>query len=107
MPSRRRWSALKRDQDDFYDTTGSSFFIIKQGTATCIQADPHGNQQEVAQLTTGDYFGENALLASKPRQGTVKATGKNGTLKLLYVERTTFNRILGSIEDILRRNQSY
>jgi hypothetical protein len=30
---------------------GSSFFIIKQGTATCIQADPHGNQQEVAQLT--------------------------------------------------------
>jgi cAMP-dependent protein kinase regulator len=98
---------LKRDQDDFYDTTGSSFFIIKQGTATCIQADPHGNQQEVAQLTTGDYFGENALLASKPRQGTVKATGKNGTLKLLYVERTTFNRILGSIEDILRRNQSY
>jgi len=85
---------------------GSSFFIIKQGTATCIQADPHGNQQEVAQLTTGDYFGENALLASKPRQGTVKATGKNGTLKLLYVERTTFNRILGSIEDILRRNQA-
>merc|ERR1719379_2011254 len=51
LPSRRRWSALKRDQDDFYDTTGSSFFIIKQGTATCIQADPHGNQQEVAQLT--------------------------------------------------------
>jgi hypothetical protein len=28
-------------------------------------------------------------------------------IRLLYVERTTFNRILGSIEDILRRNQSY
>ena len=89
MPSRRRWSALKRDQDDFYDTTGSSFFIIKQGTAACIQADPHGNQQEVAQLTTGDYFGENALLASKPRQGTVKATGKNGTLKYVPHARAT------------------
>jgi CRP-like cAMP-binding protein len=89
LPSRRRWSALKRDQDDFYDTTGSSFFIIKQGTATCIQADPHGNQQEVAQLTTGDYFGEIALLASKPRQGTVKATEKNGTLKYVPHARAT------------------
>jgi len=74
---------------NFFVTTGSSFYIIKHGTATCIQADPHGNQQEVAQLTAGDYFGEAALLASKPRQATVKAKGRNDTLKYVLHARAT------------------
>lgn len=85
---------------------GSNFYIIKQGSVVCTQADAQGKQQEVAHLTVGDYFGEIALLTSKPRQATVVAGEDHGTLKLLSLDRSTFNRILGSIEDILRRNMS-
>lgn len=85
---------------------GSSFYIIKQGGATCTQVDAQGQHREVARLTVGDYFGEIALLTTKPRQATVTATKSNGGVKLLSLERCTFNRIIGSIEDILRRNMA-
>lgn len=83
---------------------GSIFYIIKQGAVTCTQADAKGKQHEVARLTAGDYFGEIALLTSRPRQASVIAAEKSGTLKLLHLDRRTFNRILGSAEDILRRD---
>ncbi|KAJ8609019.1 hypothetical protein CTAYLR_010678 [Chrysophaeum taylorii] len=83
---------------------GSDFYIIKHGTVVCTQTDARGDQVEVARLGVGDYFGEIALLTSKPRQATVAAASP--TLKLLSLDRPTFNRILGSIEDILRRNIS-
>jgi len=85
---------------------GSSFYIIKQGTVTCVQADAQGKQLEVARLAAGDYFGEIALLTSKPRQASVIAAERSGTLKVLYLDRRTFNRILGSAEDVLRRDMA-
>ena len=42
-----------------------------------------------------------ALLTTKKRQATVKA-GAN--LKLLSLDRPTFKRVLGPIEDVLHRN---
>jgi len=60
---------------------GSNFYIIKQGTVTCTQADAQGKQQEVARLAAGDYFGEIALLTTKPRQASVIAAENNGALK--------------------------
>lgn len=83
---------------------GDEFYIIKQGTVVCTQVDARGEQVVVAQLSAGDYFGEIALLTSKPRQATVTAGTGSGRLKILSLDRPTFNRILGSIEDILRRN---
>lgn len=85
---------------------GSNFYIIKQGAVTCTQLDAQGNQLEVAHLMAGDYFGEIAFFKSKPRQATVVATKNIGTLRLLTLDRSTFNRIFGSIEDILRRDMA-
>ncbi|GMI62625.1 hypothetical protein ScalyP_jg4002 [Parmales sp. scaly parma] len=81
--------------------TGDSFYIIKEGTAVCTQADGSGNQGEVARLSNGAYFGEIALLTSKPRQATVSC---NGDLKCLTVDRKTFKRVMGPLGDILQRN---
>lgn len=51
----------------------------------------------------GDYFGELAILKNTMRQASVKALTK---VRLLYIERSSFKRILGSIENILRRNET-
>mmetsp|Transcript_31440 Transcript_31440/g.27801 ORF Transcript_31440/g.27801 Transcript_31440/m.27801 type:complete len:86 (+) Transcript_31440:1031-1288(+) len=49
----------------------------------------------------GDYFGEVSLLKDQPRAASVRATSDMGAL---YLDRTMFNRILGPLKDILKRN---
>eukprot|EP01006_Ploeotia_vitrea_P011148 TRINITY_DN29733_c0_g1_i1.p1 TRINITY_DN29733_c0_g1~~TRINITY_DN29733_c0_g1_i1.p1 ORF type:complete len:413 (+),score=33.46 TRINITY_DN29733_c0_g1_i1:41-1279(+) len=80
---------------------GNFFYIVKDGTAVCYQKDAEGVDQNVATLTPGNYFGEIALLTSKPRQATVKA---QGALKVLSIDKATFNRVMGPLDSILKRN---
>ena len=80
---------------------GDYFYIIKDGTAICSQLDGDGADKEVAKLTSGMYFGEIALLTSKPRQATVTSSG---LLKVLAIDRATFTRVLGPLDDIMKRN---
>lgn len=80
---------------------GNYFYIIKEGSAECFQVDSAGENRLVASLTGGHYFGEIALLTSKPRQATVCA---KGLLKVLAIDRATFTRVFGSMEDIMKRN---
>lgn len=80
---------------------GNYFYIIKDGKADCFQVDAAGDERLVASLNAGNYFGEIALLTSKPRQATVKAKGK---LAVLAIDRATFTRVFGSMEEIMKRN---
>lgn len=80
---------------------GKYFYIIREGEATCTIEDKVGKKKIVALLSQGNYFGEVALLTSKPRQATVQA---KGGLAVLAVDRATFTRALGSVEDIMMRN---
>jgi cAMP-dependent protein kinase regulator len=80
---------------------GNYFYIILEGAAECSQVDGAGVTKIVASLTEGNYFGEIALMSSKPRQATVKASGK---LKVLAIDRATFTRVFGSMEEIMQRN---
>ena len=80
---------------------GDYFYIIKEGAAECFQKDAAGEDKSVAKLETGHYFGEIALLTSKPRQATVKAAGD---LKVLAIDRATFTRVMGPLDDIMKRN---
>lgn len=80
---------------------GNYFYIIKEGNAVCFQKDAAGGEKLVASLNDGHYFGEIALLTSKPRQATVKAKGK---LKVLAIDRASFTRVLGPMEEIMKRN---
>jgi len=50
----------------------------------------------------GDYFGEIALVRNIPRQASVKALTFT---KIVSIERSAFKRVLGPIEDILKRNE--
>lgn len=81
--------------------SGDYFYIVKDGTAVCTQKDSNGRDKEVARLSSGNYFGEIALLTDKPRQATVKA---EGTLKVLALDRATFTRVMGPMDEIMKRN---
>eukprot|EP00040_Diaphanoeca_grandis_P039870 m.260408 g.260408 ORF g.260408 m.260408 type:complete len:306 (-) comp39835_c0_seq1:274-1191(-) len=75
---------------------GDDFFIIVQGDVKVTIDDV-----EVNTLTVADYFGEIALLNNEPRKATVTAVGSVTVGKL---DRDRFERVLGPVEDILRRN---
>lgn len=80
---------------------GNYFYIIKDGEAVCTVTDAQGESKEVAVIQNGGYFGEIALMTSKPRQATVKA---KGSLAVLAIDRATFTRVLGNLDEILKRN---
>ncbi|TYZ63251.1 hypothetical protein PybrP1_009442 [[Pythium] brassicae (nom. inval.)] len=81
---------------------GNLFYIIEDGTAVCTkQLSPAEPPVEMGLLTSGAYFGEIALLTTRPRQATVTA---KGTVKCLTLDRKTFKRVMGPLEDILKRN---
>lgn len=80
---------------------GNFFYIVREGEAVCTQVDANGDQREVGHLQTGNYFGEIALLTTKPRQATVRAVG---TLKVLSLDRATFTRVMGPLDELMKRN---
>lgn len=80
---------------------GNHFYIINHGSAICTQTQSDGSQKVVAELHEGNYFGEIALIKNKPRAATVQA---KGILKVLSLDRATFVRVLGNLEDIMKRN---
>mmetsp|Transcript_36740 Transcript_36740/g.59358 ORF Transcript_36740/g.59358 Transcript_36740/m.59358 type:complete len:402 (+) Transcript_36740:90-1295(+) len=83
---------------------GDCFYIIEQGEVVCKQTPSPGNPQvEVGRLRMGDYFGEIALLTNRPRAATVIAVTD---VNCLTLTRNTFIRLLGPLQDILKRNIS-
>lgn len=77
---------------------GDKFYLIKDGTAVCTKTKNDGTVNEVAILSPGEYFGEIALLTTKTRQATVTA---KCALKCLSLERRTFTRVMGSLQELL------
>ena len=49
----------------------------------------------------GDYFGERSLLRNEPRAANIIAKGKCSVVEL---DRQAFKRLLGPLNDILKRN---
>jgi len=87
---------------------GDLFYIVEEGHVECWAKILNGKKQQVdrviRKLTSGDHFGELALINNERRTLTVKC----GSLKakLLTLDRDTFTRILGSIEQYLHLDYS-
>ena len=56
---------------------------------------------EVKQYLVGDYFGERALLKNEPRAANVIALSE---CVVVSMDRHSFKRLLGPLEDLLKRN---
>ena len=57
----------------------------------------------VKKYSKGDYFGELALIKGEPRAANIVA---ETNLKLLSLDRNSFKRLLGPLEDILKRKSN-
>jgi len=62
---------------------------------------PNSSVKKVFEYQIGDYFGEIALIKNTVRQASIRTETK---CKLMSIDRDSFKRLLGPIEDILMRN---
>merc|ERR1712196_302258 len=78
---------------------GDDFFIVEEGEVVCTR-NKAGVEVEVSpKLGAGNFFGELALLNDDKRQASVTAVGD---VECLTIDRTTFKRMLGPLEEILK-----
>jgi cAMP-dependent protein kinase regulator len=81
---------------------GDVFYIVEEGQAIATKTQEPGKPPlKVKNYARGDYFGELALIKGEPRAANI--VGET-TLKLISLDRNSFRRLLGPIEDILKRN---
>lgn len=83
---------------------GEEFFIIEEGEAIATKVFTEGGQEEnVYNYSRGGYFGELALIKNEPRAANIIAQTE---CTVLTLERKSFKRLLGPVENILKRNSN-
>ena len=84
------------------DEEGNTFYFISEGEAIATKTLEAGKPPvEVMKYQKGDYFGERALIKNEPRAANVIA---KTDIVVLGLDRHMFKRLLGPIEEILKRN---
>eukprot|EP01015_Nassula_variabilis_P016047 TRINITY_DN2422_c0_g1_i6.p4 TRINITY_DN2422_c0_g1~~TRINITY_DN2422_c0_g1_i6.p4 ORF type:complete len:147 (+),score=39.14 TRINITY_DN2422_c0_g1_i6:44-442(+) len=82
--------------------SGNTFYFIEEGEAIATKTlQPGQAPEEVYAYKAGDYFGELALLRNVPRQANIVA---KTDLTLVSLDRDSFTRLLGPLDEILKRN---
>lgn len=80
---------------------GKRFFILESGSACVRMSKGEGPEIELARIGSGDYFGEIALVNRQRRAASIIALEKCYSVSL---DRDAFQRLLGPLEDVLKRN---
>lgn len=76
----------------------NKFYILEDGNAVATKGG-----QQVMTYSSGDYFGELALIRNQPRAATITAKGE---AKLLSVDSRSFKRLL-NVSDMMERASKY
>jgi len=72
----------------------TDFFLIEQGEVEILRKQEGGNQEIVAVLSQGDFFGEGALIDSRPRNASVRARTE---VQLVVLGRNIFTQISAAL----------
>ncbi len=81
---------------------GDKFYIIEEGETYATKVFEQGGKAEIVKdYNKGDFFGELALIRNEPRAASVIA---KTNCRLLSLDRMSFKRLLGPLENILKRN---
>ena len=82
---------------------GDVFYILEEGACEATKTlEPGKPDTVIKEYKVGDYFGERALIKGEPRAANIVASSE--TVKVISLDRISFKRLLGPIEDILKRN---
>ena len=82
---------------------GDVFYILEEGECVATKVlEPGKGEKEIKGYKKGDYFGERALIKGEARYCNIVA--KSELVKVISLDRESFKRLLGPIEDILKRN---
>lgn len=83
---------------------GDKFYIVEKGSCQAIKITDGGKQtQVISKFEPFQYFGELSLIKSETRPYTYIA---ETDCQLLILDRMTFKRLLGPIENILKRDMN-
>eukprot|EP00347_Sterkiella_histriomuscorum_P002262 403368839 len=81
---------------------GDLFYMIESGDAQATKTLSEGEAPVVVMhYKIGDYFGERALIKNEPRAANVIA---KTDCNVVFLDRHSFKRLLGPLEEILKRN---
>lgn len=82
---------------------GDVFYILEEGECIATKTLEPGKPETIIKTyKEGDYFGERALIKGEPRFANI--IPKSDNVKVISLDRDTFKRLLGPIENLLQRN---
>jgi len=83
---------------------GDKFFIVAEGMCEAWKVVAEGQEpQLVMQHQVGDYFGELALMSGEQTLRAASVFTSVPFTKVLYMDRNTFKRLCGTVEEVLQR----
>jgi cAMP-dependent protein kinase regulator len=74
---------------------GNDFYLIMEGEAEATLMDDGKIETIEQSYSSGDYFGELALIRNKPRAANIRSKSK---LRVAMIDRKSFKRLLGPLE---------
>lgn len=77
---------------------GTQFFLLVEGEVSVIK-----DGKEVTTLKATGYFGELVLERDEPRAATIKVISQSA--KMLWVDKESFEILIGSLEDLKKRGR--
>jgi cAMP-dependent protein kinase regulator len=82
---------------------GDIFYILEEGQCVATKTlEPGKPDTVIKEYGVGGYFGERALIKGEPRYANIIV--KSDIARVISLDRTSFKRLLGPIEDLLKRN---
>ena len=83
---------------------GDVFYILEEGECNATKTFEPGKPPLIINNYSkpGEYFGERALISGEPRAANIQVV--SDVCKVVSLDRQSFNRLLGPIKNILKRN---
>jgi len=81
---------------------GNTFYILWDGEVEVVKDDQIITKLTAEKNKVAQYFGERALLDNERRAATVRVCSKEA--RALALDRDAFNMLLGSLEDIIKKD---